>query len=92
MNKPITIANEPGFDLAAAQELFNKYAAPANTFLLWLIPIATGLWVVYKFLTWLPLDEEDKQRKPFFKSIKTVLYAAIVATSISAILKIFGIA
>lgn len=81
-----------GFDEQAAKDLVSKYTTPITNFLLWVVPVATVIVCIANYVTWAMKDERERENSPWSKQIKSVIIGAIVVMSISAILKIFGIA
>lgn len=81
---------EAGFNEAAAKEFVLKFSQPLTSFLMWAIPIGTVLACLITYVLWLGKDEDAKEQKPVFKSIKNIVSAAVIVYSINTILKIFG--
>lgn len=82
---------EPGFDGDGAWELANRYIAPITSFLLLLVPVVAAAVALYSYVQWALKDEDEREQRPYGKSLKKILIGAIIAESIAAIFKIFGL-
>ena len=80
-----------GFDAAAAQQLVSSYLDPLSNFLLIVCPTVAVVAVSVSFISWAMKDEDDRERSPFTKKVKTILFACVLVSVFSLLLKIFGI-
>ena len=71
--------------------LVNSFLQPATTAFMVLIPSITVLYILAQAFLWYTQDEQQHQQEPFGKKVKRAIIIAVVAFSITAILKIFGI-
>lgn len=80
-----------GFDEAAAKALVEQFMTPLTSFLLWAVPIAAIAACLASYISWATKDDDEKEQKPVAKTIKKIIFWAIIAEMISAIFKVFGL-
>lgn len=80
-----------GFDTSAATALVSAYLDPLSSFLLVLCPTIAIVAASISFITWAMKDEDDRERSPFSKKIKSLVFACVLVTVFSLLLQIFGI-
>lgn len=83
---------EPGgFDGGAAWDLVDKYISPLTSFLLLLVPVVAIAAALYTYIQWALKDEDERDQRPYGKSLKKIILGAVIAESITIIFKIFGL-
>lgn len=80
-----------GFDTATATQLVSAYLDPLSSFLLVLCPTIAIIAASVSFITWAMKDEDERERSPFTKKIKSLIFACVLVSVFSLLLKIFGI-
>ena len=80
-----------GFDGNAAMYLVTSFTEPFITFLLWCIPIVCIIVAIKEFLVWSAKSEREKEQEPYIRSVAKLIFAGLIAFSITAIIRIFGI-
>lgn len=81
----------PGFNGEEAKNFVNSFVQPLTSFLLWAVPVSAIAVCLLSGIGWFTKDEEEKERKPFIKSLKPILYVTLICESITVIFKIFGL-
>lgn len=84
-------ADTPSFDNSSAQSAAGGYLGNVSTFLLWAVPVVTGVVLLVHAVSWMCKDEDDKEQKPLIKTAKKTLFVALFAEFVSVIIKILGI-
>lgn len=87
----VRIWYEPGFDGDEAYALVNSFLSPITSFLLILVPIVAAAVALWSYISWAMKDEDEREQRPYFKSLKKILIGAIIAESVTVIFKIFGL-
>lgn len=80
-----------GFDGDIAKSTWDSFAVPLTNFIMVAIPIAVVIAAGIAYLVWLGKSEEEKENRPFFKSVKNYIGGALVVWLIPVLLRIFGI-
>ena len=80
-----------GFDQAAFNDLVSQYLDPLSSALLIICPTVALIAVTASFISWASKDEDDRERNPFTKKVKSILFACVLVSVFSILLKIFGI-
>lgn len=80
-----------GFDIDAAKSLVESFMTPLTSFLLWAVPIAAIAACLASYISWAAKDDDEKEQKPVAKTIKKIIFWAVIAEMISAIFKVFGL-
>lgn len=81
----------PKFDNNEAQRLARGIITPMTTFALWATPLVAGLAAALTAVQFFSKDEEEREQKPLGRSLSKILKGAVLAMSVPAILKIFGL-
>lgn len=81
----------PKLNVDEAQNAVLGISEPITTLAMWLIPIITGIVLLYSGLTWLMKDEEEREQKPFVKNAKKIIIVAVFLMAVPVLLRIFGI-
>ncbi|MEG1065930.1 MAG: hypothetical protein RR929_01560 [Erysipelotrichaceae bacterium] len=82
----------PTFDNTAAQTAAKAFLEPLTTFALWAIPLVTAVVILISGISWMTMEEDEKEQKPFMKQLKKILLVAVLLECVPTLLKIFGIA
>lgn len=88
----IFAAGEPQFNSGEAQNAASNILTPMIDFGLWIIPSVATVSIIVAGVIWLCKDEDEKENKPFTKTLKRILIVAVAIESVQVILRIFGIA
>lgn len=81
-----------GFSDTEAREFVTAYTTPFINFLLWLVPIGATIAILVSVVIWFGKEEAEKEQRPVSKTIKMILFWAVIAESVMVILKVVGLA
>ena len=59
--------------------------------LLLLVPVVAIAAALYTYIQWALKDEDERDQRPYGKSLKKIILGAVIAESITIIFKIFGL-
>lgn len=80
-----------GVDEGALANLVDSFVSPVLNYAMVLIPVAAAVACGVTYLMWLSKDENEKESKPVGKSVKRIIFWAVIIEAVPAILKIFGL-
>lgn len=81
----------PGFNLGLFQSTAKGFIEPITTAALWIIPILGLCVILWQGVMWLQKDEDEKEQKPFRKTLKRDMIWIIGLELVPVLLKIFGL-
>ena len=82
----------PTFDAGQAKTAANGFLTPLSDTALWAIPLIALVVIAVSGISWLSKDEDEKEQKPFTKTVKRIVFVSILVECAPVLLKIFGIA
>ena len=86
-----TTTSTPSFDIELFKSTAQGLINPITTAALWIIPILGGCVILWQGIMWLQKDDDEKEQKPFRKTLKRDMMWIIGLELVPVLFKIFGL-